>query len=204
MEAIGPADFEPEAPMDRLPSESPDPTSGNVEFEPLHPASGPGPGTEGPGFDALTEGWEDAPANPDAGDTHVPSEVPLPDMDEPLDFSGDDGGETPFDLDEYAETGKLDSQSWAPELDLPGSEETIDNRPVPAIDAIDAIPPRERERPPEPKPARHAIRVIAASVSNDGNVHKPQAARQDTSLVLQIVLAIGRGGKWLWNRFAKR
>ncbi len=202
IEPMGPADFEPEPPMDRLPSESPDPAGGPTELQPFPPTSEPSPYPAGPGFDALTEDWEAAPASPDANGMDLPGEVPLPNMDEPLDFSGNDGGEMPLDLDQFAEATGLDPQSWAAELDLPCNEETTDNPPVPAFEASDAAPPRERQ--PEPKPARHAIRVIAASVSNDGDAHRPQPARQDTSLVLLIVLAIGRGGKWLWNRFAKR
>ncbi|MDG2005266.1 MAG: hypothetical protein P8J20_18235 [Novosphingobium sp.] len=206
-----PADHNVELPaahIDNIPAEPPVPVDREVEQEPTpiefgayerQPPAEDAPQEPLVPFDRL---------NPD--EEELSHERPLLPEEPPAplhrlasdDFGGDT--ETPFELDQSMQAEEPAPEPWTAEFDTPArdgyGDEPGDNLPWPE-------PPAERHDEPlweEPKPARHSIRVIAASVTNEGNGRSRRAVTGNGSQLPRWMTWIGSALVWLYKRIARR
>ena len=192
---------EPPAPLDRLSSENAIPESASPE----------------PEMDPVGDGWDqeelgdskDWPAPADwGGDLDMPGfpvdppvdEVPSAGPTEQVGFDDRSAVADPFEIDQFASPDEPSPKGWASAYDLPTADETGDNLPR----SVTAPDSHDEPRMEEPRPARHSIRVIAASVTNDRNAGSAKHAASGESPILRLIFRIGAALVWLRNRITGR
>jgi hypothetical protein len=182
-------DEEPPAPPDRLYSEEPAPP----------PAAGPQDGVGHTGA---------AGAGTGSPEPVVPQTMDLPagrlaDEEPVTDAPGYDdhmAALRPVTLSDDRQPGDARlEQPETPEA-AAASDATGDNASWPSAPARQG----EAQAAFEPRPARHAIRMRAASVTNKAQSRPSEASPASESLVVRLILGIARAIGWLRRRFAKR
>lgn len=182
-------DEEPPAPLDRLYGEEPAPPPATEPQDGVgHTGdAGAGTGSLGP----VESHTMDMPAGRLADEETVPD---APGYEEHAALSGPDNL-----ADDRQPGDACPEQPEMPEA-AAASDAAGDNASWPSPPARH----REAQAAFEPRPARHAIRMRAASVTNKVESRPSEVSPASESLVVRLILGIARAIGWLRKRFAKR